>query len=69
MSIRQTGTVRWFNDEKGEGRITPQDGGDDLYVHFKNVEGDRKFLKDGEAVSFVVERGMKGMGVTQVRRE
>ena len=68
MSIRQTGTVVIFN-KGGHGLITPQDGGDDLYVHFKDVEGGNKFLKNGEAVSFVVARGTKGLTATQVRRE
>ncbi len=62
MSNRQTGTVKWFNDEKGFGFITPQGGGDDLFVHFKAIESDGfKSLKEGQTVSFVAERGQKGM--------
>ncbi|KNX77087.1 DNA-binding protein, partial [Pseudomonas sp. 250J] len=54
MSNRQTGTVKWFNDEKGFGFITPQGGGDDLFVHFKAIETDGfKSLKEGQTVSFV----------------
>ena len=56
MSNRQTGTVKWFNDEKGFGFITPQGGGDDLFVHFKAIESDGfKSLKEGQTVSFVAE--------------
>jgi len=70
MSIRQTGTVKCFNDEKGFGFITPQGGGDDLYVHFKAIESDgSKFLKEGETVSFVAEKGRTRMQAAQVRRE
>jgi len=62
MSNRQTGTVKWFNDEKGFGFITPQGGGDDLFVHFKAIESDGfKSLKEGQTVSFVAEKGQKGM--------
>ncbi len=62
MSNRQSGTVKWFNDEKGFGFITPDGGGDDLFVHFKAIESDGfKSLKEGQKVSFVAEKGQKGM--------
>ncbi|WP_447798988.1 cold-shock protein [Pseudomonas moraviensis] len=70
MSNRQTGTVKWFNDESGYGFITPQGGGDDLYVHFKAIESDWiKTLKEGQTVTFVAEKGQKGMQAAQVRSE
>ena len=70
MSNRQNGTVKWFNDEKGYGFITPAGGGDDLFVHFKAIETDGfKSLKEGQSVSFVAERGQKGMQAAQVRPE
>ncbi|MCQ8774386.1 cold-shock protein [Streptomyces telluris] len=70
MPERQTGVVKWFNDEKGFGFITPQGGGDDLFVHFKSIESDGfKSLKEGQTVSFVVEHGQKGMQAAQVRPE
>ncbi|MGA9310768.1 MAG: cold-shock protein [Pseudonocardiaceae bacterium] len=70
MPNRQTGTVKWFNDEKGFGFITPQGGGDDLFVHFKAIESDGfKSLKEGQTVSFVAVQGQKGMQADQVRSE
>jgi CspA family cold shock protein len=70
MSNRQQGTVKWFNDEKGYGFITPAGGGDDLFVHFKAIESDGfKSLKEGQTVSFVAEKGQKGMQAAQVRPE
>ncbi|MFE9400135.1 cold-shock protein [Streptomyces flavidovirens] len=70
MSDRQTGTVKWFNEEKGFGFITPQEGGDDLFVHFKAIESAGfKSLKEGQTVSFVAEQGQKGMQAAQVRPE
>ncbi|KAG0054787.1 Cold shock protein Cspa2 [Gryganskiella cystojenkinii] len=70
MSNRQTGTVKWFNDEKGFGFITPQSGGDDLFVHFKAIESDGfKVLKEGQQVTFIAEKGQKGMQAAQVRSE
>lgn len=70
MSDRQQGTVKWFNDEKGYGFITPADGGADLFVHFKAIETSGfKALKEGQTVSFVAEQGQKGPQAAQVRPE
>lgn len=70
MSNRQTGTVKWFNDEKGFGFITPEGGGDDLFVHFNAIElHGHKTLKEGQTVSFVAEKGQKGMQAAQVHVE
>jgi len=67
MSNRQNGTVKWFNDEKGYGFITPQSG-DDLFVHFKAIQADGfKTLKEGQAVTFVATRGQKGMQAEEVQ--
>lgn len=69
-SDRKTGTVKWFNDEKGFGFITPEGGGEDLFVHFKAIQGDGfKSLKEGQKVSYVAEKGQKGMQAAQVRPE
>ncbi len=60
MSDKQTGTVKWFNDSKGYGFIT-RDNGRDLFVHFSNIEADGfKTLKEGQAVSFTEGEGKKG---------
>ncbi|KAM0191682.1 hypothetical protein ACHAPA_008296 [Fusarium lateritium] len=70
MSDRQTGTVKWFNDEKGYGMVTPDGSTDDLFVHFKAIEtAGFKALKEGQTVSFVRERGQKGDQAAQVRPE
>ncbi len=70
MSNRQFGTVKWFNDEKGFGFITPEGGGDDLFVHFKAIQSDGfKSLKEGQRVSFIATRGQKGMQAEEVRVE
>ena len=67
MSNRQSGVVKWFNDEKGYGFITPQSG-DDLFVHFKAIQADGfKTLKEGQAVTFVATRGQKGMQAEELQ--
>ena len=56
-----TGTVKWFNDSKGFGLITPDDGGKDLFAHFSAIEGDGfKTLQENQKVSFEVTSGPKG---------
>ena len=67
MSDRQNGTVKWFNDEKGFGFITPESG-PDLFVHFKAIEGDGfNSLKEGQKVSFEAVHGPKGMQAEKVQ--
>lgn len=62
------GTVKWFNEKKGFGFITPDDGGDDLFVHHTNITANGfRTLKDGQRVEFEPAQGKKGMEATQVR--
>ncbi|HAZ98476.1 MAG TPA: cold-shock protein, partial [Halomonas sp.] len=57
-----TGTVKWFNDTKGYGFISPDDGGDDLFAHFSEIQAEGfKTLQDGQKVSFEVTQGKKGL--------
>ena len=61
MSNSVNGTVKWFNEEKGFGFITPEAGGKDVLVHFRSIASDGfKTLKEGQEVSFEVEQGQKG---------
>ena len=56
-----TGTVKWFNDSKGFGFITPDDGGPDLFAHFSAIDMNGfKTLKEGQQVKFEVTKGPKG---------
>ncbi|VVQ10713.1 cold-shock protein [Pseudomonas fluorescens] len=70
MAGRESGTVKWFNDEKGFGFITPKNGGDDLFVHFKAIKADGfKTLKEGQSVSYIAAKGQKGMQAEEVEIE
>ena len=62
-----SGTVKWFNDSKGFGFITPDDGGKDLFVHHSEIaaEGFRS-LQEGQAVEYTAGEGPKGPQATQV---
>lgn len=63
-----TGTVKWFNESKGFGFITPADGSKDVFVHFSAITGSGfRTLKEGQTVEFEIENGPKGPQATQVK--
>lgn len=62
------GTVKWFNDAKGFGFITPEGGGDDLFAHFSAIQGNGfKSLQEGQRVTFEVTTGPKGKQASNIR--
>ena len=61
MSNTNTGTVKWFNEEKGFGFISQDNGGADVFVHFRAIAGEGfKSLAEGQKVEFTVTQGQKG---------
>jgi cold shock protein len=67
--MRTTGTVKWFNDSKGFGFITPEDGTKDCFVHHSAIQGSGfKTLAEGEQVEFDVVQGQKGPAAENVVR-
>lgn len=63
-----TGTVKWFNESKGFGFITPEDGSKDVFVHFSAIKGSGfRSLAEGQKVQFDVEQGQKGPSAVNVQ--
>lgn len=63
-----TGTVKWFNGEKGYGFITPEDGSKDLFVHFSAIQSEGyKSLNEGQKVEYEATQGQKGPQASNVR--
>jgi len=62
-----TGTVKWFNNAKGFGFILPDDGSEDIFVHFSSIDSNGyRSLEEGQAVTFEVEQGPKGLKAINV---
>jgi len=66
--VAKRGTVKWFDEKKGYGFITPEDGGKDLFVHYSNIVGDGfKTLHEGQTVEYEAGEGRKGPEANNVR--
>lgn len=67
VSVMATGTVKWFNESKGYGFLSQDNGGKDVFVHFSAIQGDGfRTLKENQAVTFDVEDGPKGPQASNV---
>ena len=64
----ETGVVKWFNDGKGFGFITPDNGGKDLFAHFSEIKGEGfKSLAENQRVEFEVKQGQKGLQASNIK--
>ena len=69
MSDRKNGTVKWFNNAKGFGFITRQESEDDVFVHFRSIEGEGfRTLNEGQEVEFTMVEGPKGLQAENVSK-
>ena len=69
MSNRLSGTVKWFNNAKGFGFITRQESDDDVFVHFRSIQGDGyRTLNEGQSVEFTMTEGPKGLQAEDVQK-
>jgi cold shock protein len=63
---KSKGTIKFFNQQKGFGFITPESGGKEIFVHTSNINGDPKALREGQKVEYVEAQGRKGPEATEV---
>ena len=69
MNERVSGTVKWFNNAKGFGFITRKEGSEDVFVHFRSIQGDGyRTLNEGQAVEFSLVEGPKGLQAEDVQK-
>jgi CspA family cold shock protein len=69
MAVREQGTVKWFNDSKGFGFISPASGGKDVFVHHSAIISNGfRTLSEGDKVEFTIEQGPKGPAATNVQK-
>ncbi len=69
MAVREQGTVKWFNDSKGFGFISPASGAKDVFVHHSAIISNGfRSLSEGDKVEFTVEQGPKGPSATNVQK-
>jgi CspA family cold shock protein len=62
-----TGKIKWFNDSKGYGFIAPDDGSEDVFVHYSAIQGSGfRTLKEGQSVTYEIQRGPKGLQAANV---
>jgi CspA family cold shock protein len=67
--MSQTGKIKWFNDAKGFGFVTPDDGSKDVFVHFSSIQGEGfKSLAEGDRIEFDVQPSDKGPKAANVRK-
>lgn len=67
MSVKMTGSVKWFNADKGFGFISPEDGSKDVFVHFSAIQSNEfRTLSENQRVEFSVENGAKGPSAVNV---
>ncbi|EJO4028771.1 cold-shock protein [Vibrio cholerae] len=67
MSNKSNGSVKWFNETKGFGFLSQDNGGDDVFVHFNSIVSTGfKTLAEGQKVSYLVEKGKKGLQAAEV---
>lgn len=67
--MSKTGKIKWFNDAKGFGFVTPDDGSKDVFVHFSSIQGEGfKSLAEGDKIEFDVQESEKGPKAANVRK-